>query len=350
MELLEEESIRFLYQTRLNLNEQISNNSLSETNGINENWEIIKFNILTAAKEALGTRTVKTPGIRKKTPWFCEEIKQLSERKRKAFLQFKSSGTTTLYNIYKSIRNEVNIQIRQIKRNFWEAYTKNLERDFYGQQRKIWRMIQNQKKEILEYVIPHNIDEKTWMEYFKKLYAGTPEECDRRDRGNSCVAVTKMEIDNTLKTLKNRKSAGEDGITNEMLKYGGPHLWEQIYVLIDQVFRISTIPEEWKTNIVISIFKKGEKLNPNNYRGINLLNTHLKLTTKIVSNKLSRIIKLHDEQQGFRKGRSCVDAIFAIRQLCEKAYEFNKPAFFCFIDIEKAFDKVQLKHVIKILE
>ena len=91
-----------------------------------------------------------------------------------------------------------------------------------------------------------------------------------------------------LKMIKKWKSAGEDSITNEMLKYGGPHLWEQIYVLIDQVFRISTIPEEWKSNIVVPIFKKGEKTNPNNYRGINLLNTHLKLTTKIISNKLSK--------------------------------------------------------------
>ena len=74
------------------------------------------------------------------------------------------------------------------------------------------------------------------------------------------------------------------------------------------------------------------------------------VTTKIISNKLSKIINLHDEQQGFRKGRSCVDAIFAFRQLCKKAYECNKSSFFCFIDIEKAFDKVQLKHVIKILE
>ena len=37
-----------------------------------------------------------------------------------------------------------------------------------------------------------------------------------------------------------------------------------------------------------------------------------------------------------------------IRQLCEKSFEFNKPAF-CFIDIEKAFDNVRLKHVMNVL-
>ena len=84
------------------------------------------------------------------------------------------------------------------------------------------------------------------MEYFENLYAGAPEEFYRRDQGNSGVAVSKMEIDNSLKMLKNRKSASEDELTNEMLKYGGSHLWEQIYLLIDQVFKTSAIPESGK--------------------------------------------------------------------------------------------------------
>src|SRR5215469_7200857 len=50
-----------------------------------------------------------------------------------------------------------------------------------------------------------------------------------------------------------------------------------------------------------------------------------------------------------RRGRSCTDAIFVIRQLTEKALEFNRPIYLCFIDIEKAFDKIRLKHVLNIL-
>ena len=43
------------------------------------------------------------------------------------------------------------------------------------------------------------------MEYFENLYAGTPEEFNRRDQGNSCVGASKMEIDNTLKIYKKKK-------------------------------------------------------------------------------------------------------------------------------------------------
>ena len=78
------------------------------------------------------------------------------------------------------------------------------------------------------------------------------------------------------------------------------------------------LPEDWKTNITIPIFKKGERGNPENYRGINLLNTHLKLTTAIIAKMLTNTVTLEDEQQGFKRGRSYTDAIFVIRQLAEK--------------------------------
>ena len=67
----------------------------------------------------------------------------------------------------------------------------------------------------------------------------------------------------------------EDGIIKEMIKYGGPTLWKEITVLVKQTFKFSKVPEEWKTNITIPIFKKGGRGNPENYRWINMLNTTL---------------------------------------------------------------------------
>ena len=43
---------------------------------------------------------------------------------------------------------------------------------------------------------------------------------------------------------------------------------------------------------------------------------------------------------GFRKGRGCTDAIFALRQLSEKTIEYNKELNLVFLDQEKAFDRV----------
>ena len=50
--------------------------------------------------------------------------------------------------------------------------------------------------------------------------------------------------------------------------------------------------------------------------------------------------ELPDVQAGFRKGRGPRDQIASIRWIIEKAREFQKNIYFCFIDYAKAFDCV----------
>jgi hypothetical protein len=226
-----------------------------------------------------------------------------------------------------------------------------MEREFYGQQNRIWRMIRNQKRETQEYInINNTTDKQKLVDYFTSLYAGTTEPLRCIPYDANQVEINETEIVELIHKLKNRKSPVVDSITDEMIKYRGPKLWHETTVLIKQIFKFSNIPVDWKSNITIPIFKKGERRIPENYRGINLLSTYLKFTTAIIAKKLKNIITFEDKQQGFRRGRSCTDAIFVIRQLADMALEFNRPIFFCFIDIEKAFDKICRKHVLNILE
>jgi hypothetical protein len=50
------------------------------------------------------------------------------------------------------MRNQVNQDIRKIKEDYWERFLKNLEHDFCGIQKQIWRFIRNQKKEMKELI------------------------------------------------------------------------------------------------------------------------------------------------------------------------------------------------------
>ena len=74
-----------------------------------------------------------------------------------------------------------------------------------------------------------------------------------------------------------------------------------------------------------------------------------KFLTKIFEEEIADT-GLCEEQQGFRKNRSVIDAIFTIRQITEKTIEFNKPTFMCFVDLTKAFDRVKLKDVVPLLQ
>jgi hypothetical protein len=91
---------------------------------------------------------------------------------------------------------------------------------------------------------------------------------------------------------------------------------------------------------VVPIFKKGDRKDPRNYRGISLLNACYKIYAKILNGKLKTYAEtfIMEPQNRFRSGRSCIDPIFSIKLLLEKRREFNLETHFLFLDYEKAFD------------
>ena len=70
--------------------------------------------------------------------------------------------------------------------------------------------------------------------------------------------------------------------------------------------------------------------------------TAYKLFSNIIKNRLNGHLEdeMVEEQCGFRKGRSCIDAIFTVQQKIEKRKERNLPLFHLLIDYEKAYDNV----------
>ena len=59
--------------------------------------------------------------------------------------------------------------------------------------------------------------------------------------------------------------------------------------------------------------------------------------------------QLRNEQAGFRKGKSCSDHIFTLRQILEQSKEWNTTLYATFIDLEKAFESVHRESLWKIL-
>ena len=82
-----------------------------------------------------------------------------------------------------------------------------------------------------------------------------------------------------------------------------------------------------------------------NYDTIALISHASKVRLKILQARLQQASvhvyrELPDVQAGFRKGRGTRDQIANIRWIMEKAREFQKNIYFCFIDYTKAFDRV----------
>ena len=95
-------------------------------------------------------------------------------------------------------------------------------------------------------------------------------------------------------------------------------------------------------SVFIPIPKKGNAKECSNYRTIALISHASKVMLKILQARLQQYMnrELPDVQAGFRKGRGTRDQIANIFWIMEKAREFQKNIYFCFIDYDKAFDCV----------
>ena len=102
----------------------------------------------------------------------------------------------------------------------------------------------------------------------------------------------------------------------------------------------------------IPIPKKGNAKECSNYCTIALISHASKVMLKILQARLQQYVnhKLPDVQAGFRKGRGARDQIVNIHCIIEKAREFQKNIYFCFIDYAKAFDSVDHSKLWKILK
>ena len=102
----------------------------------------------------------------------------------------------------------------------------------------------------------------------------------------------------------------------------------------------------------IAIPKKGNAKECSNYLTIALISHTSKVMLKILQVRLQQYVncELPDVQGGFRKGRGTRDQIVNIRWIMEKAREFQKNLYFCFIDYAKAFDCVDHNKLWKIFK
>ena len=150
-----------------------------------------------------------------------------------------------------------------------------------------------------------------------------------------------VELQAVLKTLENGRAAGIDEIPPEVFKVAG--IDEVILPIINHMFSVGEVPEQWKVLIMVPVPKKGDLSKPQNYRGISLMVIIAKIYNKLLLFRIRDGLesKLRQTQNGFRPGRSTVHQITALRMLCQYALSHTDVTLvLLFIDYMKAFDSV----------
>lgn len=177
--------------------------------------------------------------------------------------------------------------------------------------------------------------------------------------GQQSVAspLTHKEISNAIKSSKNNKAPGPDGITSELWKHLHAKYTAQkdsetpafdiarlLELLIQDIQLFGVQPQlGFDDAWMCPIFKKGDVAKIENYRPISVLNSDYKLMTSVFSQRLSTIAPrlIHPNQAGFIKGRLITDHTQLLQLLVPLAEKLSLNGMIVALDQEKAYDRIK---------
>ena len=150
--------------------------------------------------------------------------------------------------------------------------------------------------------------------------------------------------------LKDKKSAGIDGISNHLLKSTAEYMIKPLYKMVNMSLSSGTVPNQMKVANVIPLYKgadAGSKHLYTNYRPIAILNSMSKVLEKVVEGKLRKYLDFHDMfspcQYGFRSKRSTAQAMLDLINYAHDSIDGGNKAISIFVDLAKAFDTLDFE-------
>ena len=193
-----------------------------------------------------------------------------------------------------------------------------------------------------------------WKSSFSDLLNGEMQQsvCNVNDGGRRNVIdddmldddITIPEIIKSLENANKGKAVGIDDIPVEVLF--NDQCIQFMLSLFNKCYESGIYPSMWKMGMINPIPKGSTQdvRNPTLYRGITLAVASYKLFCGVINNRLQIFAEKHglicEEQNGFRKGRSCTDHIMSLVNVVESRIKKKQSTLAAFIDFKKAYDSI----------
>src|SRR6476661_4071843 len=351
---------------RDNVEEQLAKEGIVEIN-TNEKWIRLRDVIINGAKKEIGYE--KKRKIKK--PWITEEMLKKMDERRAA----KKMNSTAGKRKYRALNNELRRTTDLAYEEWWTKEVNELELlERQGKTEQLYRIIKelteekkarSNSKSIRDKhgVILKEPDEikRRWREHIEELYdkGGKPgmeefkleneEDVDEDEKGPDLLDD---EIESAINELKCKKAEGVDGIPAEFLKALGERGRKELVSLCRQMYVTGEWPEDFVKSSIVTLEKKPNATECSDHRTIALISHASKIVLKIILRRLENKANyfIGKTQFGFRKGRGTREAIAAMRIMCERSLEFGNDLFICFVDYEKAFDRLKWTKLMEILK
>lgn len=294
----------------------------------------------------------------RKTPkyWWNKEIEELYVIKQKNFIKYMKNLTMENFLEFKKSRAKLKSMIRKESRKSFNN--------------------------LIEEINPTTTIKQSW-DIVKRLSGSFPKKNNLHIMNNKDLANTFMNINfpiikNNLQPLpinfsakidfkinyqdlnaiiankKDTSAPGYDGISYYFLKNLNHDIIIKIVEIMNSVLFDFNIPENWRIIKIVPIHKAGKSdTDATNYRPISLIPVFLKTINIFIKNELIKFLDLNNiipvNSFGFKKYTSSINCI---NMLMSKIRENNRNgncAIVTFLDLSKAFDNVNINHLINIL-
>ena len=349
----------------------LSNLEEEETESLNEAF--------VAAVLKASAQCIPRGSIKHYKPFWTPAIDKAVKERKVARDTLEGNSNPRTRTAYQKACAEVKLTVKSEKRQKWQDTTADLNLDHEGT--KAWNLLHNlsgDNRRSNPKPMDNNgtciVTDQKKAEHINRAFASVSradklteqdkeklQELKRKEKAptvNNSVFqenLTKRELKQALKKIKQRKAPGPDKIHGEMLKRLGAAGKDMLLRLINTSWEKAQIPLAWKTAHVIPIPKKGKdhKL-ASSYRPISLTSNIGKVAERMINQRLYWYLEttgnLGKNQAGFRKGKSTVDQLFRLTQKVHDGFQRKQHTLAVFVDLQQAYDRVWRKGLLMKLQ
>ncbi|KAK3543175.1 hypothetical protein QTP70_012283 [Hemibagrus guttatus] len=272
-----------------------------EVGDIESEWTMFSSSIVDAAIRSCGRKVSgAVRGGNPRTQWWTLKVRDAVKLKKESYQAWLARGTPEAAEAYRQAKRTTAVVVSEAKTRVWEEFGEAMEKDYRTASGKFWQTVRRLRrgKQLSANTVYGGSGELLastgdivgwWKEYFEDLLNLTDmpsvEEPEAEDTEVDSF-ITQAEVTEVVQQLLGFKAPGVDEICPEYLKSLDIVGLSCLTSLCNIVWWSGTVPLDWATGVVIPLFKKGD------------------------------------------------------RGVLEGSWELAQPVHMCFVDLEKAFDRV----------
>jgi hypothetical protein len=279
---------------------------------------------------------------------------------------------TALWDAYEAADSQLKLDVKRRKRATWKEFCKKLSTGPFAETADIVKRIRRSRviTPRFSHVDGPAAAALTMSQHLQTVFSGsylpdTRQPIPPRTMGPHPFSFGDDEYDHDCPIdedrvlfrltdkLSRRKAPGVDHLRTEMLLPISKSLVPVVSLLFRLCWQWSVVPRSWCIAQVVPIFKKGNPLDPGNFRPISLTSVMRKWLELVLQDALTDTAPTLDiVQGGFRANRSAMDQAMCLHEICRQHTldHYGEPPTLAFLDIKSAYDTVDRAIIWRALE